>query len=163
MLIGRSPMSGTGLRGTPTVATAIVVSSWAIGFSFIYSSIPHLNNPYSFLATIYGYRILPLFLSQCAAAFLPCLMLILGLCLLSGMFRSSAFVIGTLLLLSFSFAQITVVARGLDVSCGCFSQHVGRPVDLGSLFLTLSLTLLGILGIVINSNALSTVLARVTK
>jgi hypothetical protein len=58
---------------------------------------------------------------------LPWLELLLGLCLLAGIWLPGAVLAVNGLLVVFLAAFIFNMARGLDVNCGCFSTGSGAP------------------------------------
>jgi len=92
-----------------------------LGAVFIYASIDKLLHPEAFATAVYNYQILPDFLINLTAIVLPWLELILGLFLISGLFREGSVCIVTVLMIVFSGAMIFNLARGLDIHCGCFN------------------------------------------
>lgn len=94
---------------------------------FIYASIDKIAHPAAFAKDIYNYQILPDFLTNLAALVLPWLELLLGLCLLAGVWMPGAVLSVNGLLLVFLAALLFNLARGLDVNCGCFSAGSDPP------------------------------------
>jgi uncharacterized membrane protein YphA (DoxX/SURF4 family) len=96
-----------------------------VGLAFVVASIEKIADPAAFGASIANYRILPDSMVLIPATFLPWLELLCGFCLLFGlMVRGSGLLIASMLLV-FTAALLYAMARGLDISCGCFSRRPG--------------------------------------
>lgn len=95
---------------------------WIVAIVFIYAGVVKIINPSSFAEAIDNYRILPYFLVTLTAATLPWIELICGLLLIFGKWIRGSSLILILLNLVFLFAIGSALARGLDISCGCFSE-----------------------------------------
>jgi uncharacterized membrane protein YphA (DoxX/SURF4 family) len=103
-----------------------------LGVVFIYAAIDKIANPAAFAQNIYNYRMLPESFINFMALTLPWLEIICGVLIVLGVFiRGSALLIGFMLLI-FIVAISFALVRGLDISCGCFSQAGGHgmAVDL---------------------------------
>jgi putative oxidoreductase len=108
------------------VATIAVL----IGFVLIYSASVHLSNPYAFLSNVYSYHVVSERIGVAVGVFLPCLQITVGLALLFyPRLRPSSFAIATLLFLVFAGLQIQANVRGLNISCGCFSNSKDDPIS----------------------------------
>ncbi len=92
-----------------------------LGVVFIYASIDKIAHPAAFAEAVYNYQILPDLLINPTALVLPWLELVLGLFLITGLFREGSAFIVTALMAVFLSAMIFNLARGLDIHCGCFS------------------------------------------
>lgn len=92
-----------------------------LGGLFIYASLDKIAHPQAFAEIIANYSILPGSLVTLPALVLPWLELVAGLCLVSGLWVRSAALLLTLLLLVFILALGFNAARGVKLSCGCFS------------------------------------------
>jgi cobalt-zinc-cadmium efflux system protein len=88
---------------------------------FIYASLDKIQHPAAFAEAVFNYKILPSQLVNLMALILPWLELILGVLLLAGIWLSGAMLGVNLLLITFLGAMIFNVARGINISCGCFS------------------------------------------
>ncbi|NSW86231.1 MAG: DoxX family membrane protein [Syntrophobacteraceae bacterium] len=98
-----------------------------IGGLFIYASMYKINYAAEFAETIASYQIVPYWLVNPMAVFLPWTELVGGLLLFSGFrARSAAVLIGFLLLL-FSVAVLVNLLRDAPISCGCF-QTLGEKM-----------------------------------
>jgi uncharacterized membrane protein YphA (DoxX/SURF4 family) len=67
-----------------------------------------------------GFRIFPDLLERFFAVYIPWLELILGLCLLAGFLYRAAALLFALLISGFTVAILSVMARGIEIDCGCF-------------------------------------------
>lgn len=120
--------------------TLILANKWLIlairlilGVTFIWASIDKIANPGGFAVSIYNYRMLPHETINLMAIVMPWLELVTGVLIITGiLMRGSAFWIGVMLLV-FIVALSSALARGLDISCGCFSVEGGHGVDIGLL------------------------------
>jgi len=92
-----------------------------LGGVFIYASWDKIFHPAAFAEAVFNYQILPFQLINLMALILPWLELILGVLLLSGIWVSGAALGVNLLMVMFLAAIIFNTARGLNISCGCFS------------------------------------------
>jgi uncharacterized membrane protein YphA (DoxX/SURF4 family) len=114
-----------------------------LGAIFVYASVDKILHPESFAKAVYNYQILPHTLINATAVVLPWLELILGVFLITGLFREGSVALVTLLLLVFLGAMAFNLARGLDIDCGCFGSsgpgtagvHMGWYVLRDALFL----------------------------
>jgi len=101
-----------------------VLARLFLGGIFIYASLNKIAHPQEFARIVANYGILPDFLVTLPALVLPWLELIAGLCLVSGLWVRSAATLLSLLLLVFILALGFNAARGISLSCGCFSSSV---------------------------------------
>ena len=106
---------------------------FGLGLMFLWSSLPKLQQPYDFLSTVYGYELVGPKLGLAAAVMLPWLEFLLGMCLITGLFLDGALLLTALLAVVFTFVQASAIARGLDITCGCFSSLGGEPIGSASL------------------------------
>jgi cobalt-zinc-cadmium efflux system protein len=102
-----------------------------LGAVFLYASYDKILNPEAFAQAVYNYQILPDAVVNLTALALPWLELLLGLCLVTGVWLPGATVTSAGLLLIFIAALVFNQLRGLDIHCGCFSTETTEgPVDL---------------------------------
>ncbi len=94
-----------------------------LGGVFIYASLDKLLHPAAFAAAVFNYQLLPSQLINLTALILPWLELILGVLLLSGIWLTGAVLGVNLLMVIFLGALVVNTARGLNISCGCFSTE----------------------------------------
>lgn len=134
------------ILGSPRL---ILAARIVLGAVFIVSCADKLAHPQLFADAIKNYRILPQPLVNPAAVVLPWLELLVGLGLLCGRGARGAALLALALMVGFTAALGFNLARGLDVSCGCFTVAArSDPATLLTLardvlFIMLSLTVFG--------------------
>ncbi|MCU0372768.1 MAG: DoxX family membrane protein [Ignavibacteria bacterium] len=92
-----------------------------IGAVFIYASFNKLFNPADFAKAILRYDMAPLFIINIMAIILPWVEFSVGVMLIFGIMKKPVSILAAFSLIFFLFALISAYARGLDISCGCFS------------------------------------------
>jgi len=92
-----------------------------LGCLFLWSSLPKIRQPYDFLSGVYNYELVGPKLGMLTAIALPWLELLVGLCLVGGIFVSGALLASVGMAVMFTFALASALYRGLEISCGCFS------------------------------------------
>jgi len=139
---------GKGAARPYSAAIAYRAARWILGVVFIYASIHKILDPAAFARAVYLYQILPDGLVNLTALVLPWVELFLGVLLVFGIWMPGAAVLSTFLFMVFMGALSYNAARGLDISCGCFSisPTAGganiRTIVRDGMFLTVSLYLL---------------------
>lgn len=93
----------------------------ALGAVFVYASIDKIANPAGFAVAIGHYQMLPYILIAVMAAVLPWLELACGIALIVNRWTPGASLLIILMNAVFIAAIASALARGLDISCGCFS------------------------------------------
>jgi len=107
----------------------IIIIRVFLGVLFIYASIHKILHPAAFAEAVSNYQILPGYLVNIFAVILPWLEIMVGICLVTGIFLFGATTLGFLMLLTFFGALAFNLVRGLNIDCGCFSQTTGSVVD----------------------------------
>lgn len=101
-----------------------------LGGVFIYASLDKILNPGLFAQAVFNYQVLPGELINLTALILPWLELILGACLLFNRWMQGASSLAAVLMTFFMGLILFNLARGLDISCGCFSTNpADGPMD----------------------------------
>ena len=95
----------------------------ALGVVFIVASLDKIQNPEAFATNIANYRLLPYTVINAIAIVLPWVEVITGTLLILGVWIRASTMIVWGLLLVFSVAISQALARGLDISCGCFTTN----------------------------------------
>jgi len=95
----------------------------ALGVVFIVASLDKIQNPEAFATTIANYRLLPYKFINGIAIVLPWLEVVTGAFLVLGVWIRASTMIAWGLLFTFSIAISQALARGLDISCGCFTTN----------------------------------------
>jgi putative oxidoreductase len=126
-------------RRFPQNRWLIVGLRYVIGFVFVYAAVGKIAEPDTFARAILNYKLVPLFSVNMLALLLPWIELLAGLGMIVGVhLRGNALLIGGLLSV-FIIAVGIALARGLDISCGCFGttsaskvgwSHIGENVAL---------------------------------
>jgi uncharacterized membrane protein YphA (DoxX/SURF4 family) len=98
----------------------IFVVRVALGCLFIYGSLPKIRQPYDFLSSVYEYELLGPKAGMLVAMVLPWFELMVGVCLVGGIFVSGGLLACVIMAAAFTFAIASVLYRGLEISCGCF-------------------------------------------
>lgn len=122
----------------------VLICRLSLGGVWVYASLDKLGHPQAFAEVIHHYRLVPYALLHPAALWLPMLEFVLGLTLILGIGRRGAALLSSFLLLVFMVAITTALARGLDISCGCFNTDGGHAVGISLLGRDLVFLLLGI-------------------
>lgn len=106
----------------------------ALGLILLAASVDKILHPAAFARAVHNYQFLPDLLVNAVALVLPWLEAVLGCLLLAGVLLPGAVLVSTVLLAVFTGALGYNLARGLNVSCGCFSASVGSdPATLWTL------------------------------
>ncbi len=111
----------------------------AAGATFLYASLDKIADPAGFARAISHYRLLPFALLHPFALLLPWLEAVAGVALLAGLLRRGAGLLAAAMTVVFLGAIAAALARGLDISCGCFHTEGGDSVGIGLLWRDLAL------------------------
>jgi uncharacterized membrane protein YphA (DoxX/SURF4 family) len=104
-----------------------------LGFLFVFASIEKISQPEEFAKAIMNYHLLFVPIANIVAIVLPWIEFFAGLFLLLGILVRGSSLLITLLLCVFALAISISIARGLDISCGCFGTTVARKVGWNAL------------------------------
>jgi uncharacterized membrane protein YphA (DoxX/SURF4 family) len=99
-----------------------------LGGLFIVASLDKIADPAAFAASILNYKIVGPTLAMVIATILPSLELLCGLSLILGLYPRTSALFITFMLVGFTILIISALLRGLDISCGCFTQdpNIGK-------------------------------------
>ncbi len=111
-----------------------------LGCMFIYSSLPKIRQPYDFLANVYNFELVGPKLGMLTAMTLPWVELLVGICLVGGIFVSCALLVSIGLGAVFTFA----LYRGLNISCGCFGSSFADTIGYSTLIRAFVILLMSI-------------------
>ncbi len=100
-----------------------------LGYVFIAACIHKIAHPGSFALDIATYDILPLSLLNLMAITLPWIELAAGVMLVAGFRVRGAALAVTGMMAMFIVAIIVALAKGLDMSCGCFASQAAAEED----------------------------------
>jgi uncharacterized membrane protein YphA (DoxX/SURF4 family) len=113
-------MNWRGWRGHGFVALAVRLY---LGSLFLLACWHKILEPHSFAVDIATYQMLPLALVNPLAIVLPWVELVTGVLLVLGLRTRAASLLAAAMLAMFTVAISVAVARGLDLSCGCFASQ----------------------------------------
>jgi uncharacterized membrane protein YphA (DoxX/SURF4 family) len=128
--------------GDPRVISVLRI---ALGVLFIMAALPKIVNPHAFAKAVSNYHMLPFVAERLLALLLPPLELVVGVCLVVGVVDAGAALLSFILMAVFTVAVGTALARGLDISCGCFETEGGAKVGLAKIAENVALTLAALL------------------
>lgn len=100
-----------------------------LGGVFVYASFDKIIHPEAFAEVVHKYQILPDTFIKLTAIVLPWLELVVGAFLIFGFWMPGAVLMSNLLLMTFTGALLFNIARGFDISCGCFSTASENSMD----------------------------------
>ena len=107
----------------------VAVVRIGLGCMFLWSSLPKIRQPYDFLSSVYSYELVGPRLGLLVAMTLPWLELLVGICLLGGIFVSGALLASSGMAVMFTYVVGSALYRGLDISCGCFSTSASGQIS----------------------------------
>ena len=123
------------------ISSSIVVARMLaviLGGLFFYAGLQKILHPYEFAEAVLAYQLLPSMLVGVAAAGLPWVEVVAGLCLVAGLKPRSCLLILAGLVAGFLVVILITMARGLKIDCGCglfFQRQVGLAAVLEDLVL----------------------------
>jgi len=99
-----------------------IVLRIVLGIIFLWASWDKILDPKGFVKVVDNYAMLPPFGVKLVALILPWVEIICGIFLISGRYVIGSAFIASALMLIFISAFFINIYRGIDVSCGCFSN-----------------------------------------
>lgn len=106
--------------GSPAARRWAVLFRIILGGIFVISGLAKIADPVRFLLTLREFQLLPRAAESFLAVYLPWLELVLGLCVVLGLLHRTAALMIAGLNGFFIVAIGSVMARGIEVDCGCF-------------------------------------------
>ena len=97
----------------------VYISRFFLGYIFIYFSYDKILDPQLFSNIVSNYNVIPFGLENLGALILPFIELIIGICLILGIFIDMAALVSLLLLVFFIFMIGQAYLRGKSIDCGC--------------------------------------------
>ncbi|WP_432822585.1 MauE/DoxX family redox-associated membrane protein [Trichloromonas sp.] len=126
-----------------------------LGGLFLYAGAVKANNVVVFARDVANYQLLPYAWNYLVAATLPYVEAVAALLLIfNRKVRPSALLLA-LLTFAFMVALTTVVARGMDIDCGCFNPGQGHTSASMALLRDVGILLLALLTLRLRSRMLS--------
>jgi len=108
------------LKHRPLLRGFSFVVRIVLGCLFLYSAVAKIRQPYDFLSSVYEYELVGPKLGMFVAIMLPWLELLVGICLVGGIFVGGALLASMAMAAMFTYVLVSALYRGLDISCGCF-------------------------------------------
>ncbi len=106
---------------------ALAIPAAALGFA----GASKLIDPAAFAAAIINYKLVSPLVAGVVAVYLPWLELAVAFGLFVRRTRRAAWCLALLILAGFTLLLLVTVARGIDVSCGCFGGGAGQGTTAG--------------------------------
>jgi uncharacterized membrane protein YphA (DoxX/SURF4 family) len=100
----------------------VLLARVILGVLFIVASIDKVSDPAAFAVSVESYKLLSHNAALVVATVLPWMELICGVLLVLGVLHRGAGLLLFGLLVVFTVAVVSALVRGLDISCGCFTQ-----------------------------------------
>ena len=100
---------------------------------FIWSSLPKIRQPYDFLSSVYSYELVGPKLGMFVAMTLPWLELLVGICLIGGIFIDGALLASIAMTAMFTFVLGSALYHGLEITCGCFGASATEIIGYSTL------------------------------
>lgn len=127
---------------TSLMPTITKLLRFGLGIMFLTSSVPKIRQPYDFLSSVYNYELVGPKLGVLVAMVLPWAELLVGICLIGGIFVSGALLVSIAMGAIFSFAVASALQRELNISCGCFSASSTEQISYVTLIRALVIMLI---------------------
>jgi uncharacterized membrane protein YphA (DoxX/SURF4 family) len=105
------------------VPIAVLVLRVVLGGIFLVAGAAKVGHAAEFAVEIAGFRLVPAAVIAPMALGLPLLEILLGACLVLGLFTRTAGWIAVAVFAVFDLAIASAVVRGMSVSCGCFGPN----------------------------------------
>lgn len=118
---------------------ALLLIRIALGIGFLWAGLSKISEPSNFSSLIENYEILSPAASRMTALLLPRLELLIGACLVLGLFTRAAALCASVLSFGFASAVGSALYRGLQIDCGCFGS--GSAVSWTHVWLDLAILL----------------------
>jgi len=117
---------------------------WYLGGLFLLACWHKIADPGAFALDVATYDLLPLVLVNLMALVLPWVELAAALLLLAGLRVRPAALLVSAMMVMFLLALATALARGLDMSCGCFAAQGADQDPISAATLVRDLVWLGL-------------------
>jgi putative oxidoreductase len=136
---------GNHMKSILTNPILILLIRVSLGGIFVISSLDKITDPGAFTVSILNYKIVGYTLAAITATILPSLELLCGLSLILGLYPRSSALLITSMLIVFTILVISALMRGLDISCGCFSQDPGvSKIGYGKILENIGMIIMGV-------------------
>ncbi len=93
-----------------------------LGVLLVIAGAGKIADPAAFARSIEDYRIISGATAMVVATILPWMETLCGLALIAGVLVQASALLSGILFVAFTAAVVSALLRGLDISCGCFTQ-----------------------------------------
>ena len=123
-------IDGGGCPGCAVVKGLATLFRIGLGALFIFSGSVKLNDPQAFAFAIKGFKLVESHDLIAQATFsIPWTEVLVGVLLLLGLYTRAAAGALLVMLAVFTGAVLSVIARDIDTTCGCFGNFLGSKID----------------------------------
>jgi len=126
-----------------------------LGCVFVVAAIQKLYQPYDFLSKVYEYSLFTPLMGLAVAAAIPWIELVVGVALICDFLTRGALVAASALLGVFTALKVSLLWRGLPVTCGCLGSMSASEVSVVEVLWTAGM-LVGTLALGWNDHARAT-------
>ena len=106
--------------GPPVLGWLALAARLVIGGVWIYAGAVKLPDPAQSVEAVRAYQLLPGDTASTVGQLLPVVEVVVGICLVLGLFTRAFAVLSALLFVVFIAGIASVWIRGIDIDCGCF-------------------------------------------
>jgi uncharacterized membrane protein YphA (DoxX/SURF4 family) len=110
------------MKGFLSNTVLILLVRVLLGSLFVIASLDKIADVHAFASSILNYKIIDEPVATLVATILPWLELMCGLGLITGIYPKTSALLVTAMLVAFTALVASAMLRGLDISCGCFTQ-----------------------------------------
>jgi uncharacterized membrane protein YphA (DoxX/SURF4 family) len=100
----------------------ILLARIFLGGLFVVAGLDKITDSQAFANSVLQYKVVGPTLAMWTATILPSLELLCGLSLIIGLYPRGCTLLITIMLVGFTILVAFALMRGLDISCGCFTQ-----------------------------------------
>ena len=93
-----------------------------LGGLFVVAGLDKITDSQAFANSVLQYKVVGPALAMWTATILPSLELLCGISLIIGLYPRGCTLLITIMLVGFTILVASALMRGLDISCGCFTQ-----------------------------------------
>jgi uncharacterized membrane protein YphA (DoxX/SURF4 family) len=123
-------MTTKSFRKIITHPTTVWTLRFILGGTLLYAGWLKLIDMSGLAEAIGNYRILPYSLSNLPAILMPAVEIIVGICLIFGIWFDGALFLTSAMFATFVVAIESAIWRDLNIDCGCFSTSDGEMVGI---------------------------------
>ena len=106
-----------------------IFARMALGFVFLFAAWDKIVDPLAFAKIIRNYQILPEMFVGGVAQVLPWIEVVVGMCLITGLFSRGAGFSATLMMAVFLAAMAWATHKGISTQCGCFTVKADDAIS----------------------------------